>query len=122
MLRLIDLAVARGARTLYRNVSLIAPPGERIGLIGANGSGKSTLFAAILGELGGRRPERSRHLRLERIAHVAQDIEATDETAIAYVLGGHAPLTAARAELVAAEAQHDSMRLGTRARRAGGSE
>ncbi len=48
MLRLIDLALARGARTLYRNVSLIAPPGERIGLIGANGSGKSTLFAAIL--------------------------------------------------------------------------
>ena len=38
-------------------------------------------------------------------------IEATDETDIAYVLGGHAPLTAARAELVAAEAQHDSMRL-----------
>ena len=62
MLRLIDLAVARGARTLYRNVSLIAPPGERIGLIGANGSGKSTLFAAILGELRST-AERSRHLR-----------------------------------------------------------
>ncbi|MEO8186611.1 MAG: ATP-binding cassette domain-containing protein [Burkholderiaceae bacterium] len=110
MLRLIDLAVARGARTLYRNVSLIAPAGERIGLIGANGSGKSTLFAAILGELavdGGAIEAPS----LERIAHVAQDIEATDETAIAYVLGGHAPLTAARAELVASEAQHDSMQL-----------
>ena len=37
MLRLIDVAIARGARTLYRNVSLIAPPGERIGLVGANG-------------------------------------------------------------------------------------
>jgi len=38
MLRLIDLAAARGVRTLYKNVSLIAPPGERIGLTGANGS------------------------------------------------------------------------------------
>ncbi len=110
MLRLIDLAVARGARTLYRNVSLIAPPGERIGLIGANGSGKSTLFAAILGELGvdaGMIESPSP----ERIAHVAQDIEASELPAIAYVLIGHAPLAAARAELQAAEAQHDPMRL-----------
>jgi ATP-binding cassette subfamily F protein 3 len=110
MLRLIDLALARGVNVLYKNVSLIAPPGERIGLVGANGCGKSTLFAAILGELS---PE---HGELEkpppaRIAHVAQDIEATDETALDYVLGGHAPLTAARAELAAAEAQHDEMRL-----------
>jgi ATP-binding cassette subfamily F protein 3 len=110
MLRLLDLALARGVNVLYKNVSLIAPPGERIGLVGANGCGKSTLFAAILGELT---PE---HGELEtppaaRIAHVAQDIEATDETALDYVLGGHAPLTAARAELAAAEAQHDEMRL-----------
>ena len=110
MLRLLDLAVARGARTLYRNVSLIAPPGERIGLIGANGSGKSTLFAAILGELaidGGAIEAPA----LGRIGHVAQDIEATEETAIAYVLGGHTPLTAARAELAAAESHDDPMRL-----------
>ena len=110
MLRLIDLAVARGARTLYRSVSLIAPPGERVGLIGANGSGKSTLFAAILGELGVdagviEAPPG------ERIAHVAQDIDASEQPAIDYVLEGHAPLMAARAELVAAEAQSDAMRL-----------
>ena len=79
MLRLIDLAVARGARTLYRNVSLIAPPGERIGLIGANGSGKSSLFTAILGDLA----VDSGAIEappLERIAHVAQDIEASEES------------------------------------------
>ncbi len=110
MLRLIDVAVARGARTLYRGVSLIAPPGERIGLVGANGSGKSTLFAAILGELGIdagtiEAPPPA------RIAHVAQDIDAVDQPALDYVLGGHAPLTAARAELGQAEMQHDEMRL-----------
>ena len=120
MLRLIDLAVARGARTLYRNVSLIAPPGERIGLIGANGSGKSSLFTAILGDLA----VDSGAIEappLERIAHVAQDIEASEESAIAYVLGGHAPLIAARTELAAAEAQHDPMRL-AHAHAAGGTE
>ncbi len=110
MLRLIDLAVARGARTLYRNVSLIAPPGERVGLIGANGSGKTTLFAAILGDLGVdagtiEAPPRA------RVAHVAQDIDASEQPAIDYVLEGYAPLVFARAELAAAETHPDPMQL-----------
>jgi ATP-binding cassette subfamily F protein 3 len=110
MLRLIDVAIARGARTLYRDVSLIAPPGERVGLVGANGSGKSSLFAAILGELsidaGALEAPPA-----ARIAHVAQDIEGAELAAIDYVLAGHAPLTAARAELAAAEQSHDDLQL-----------
>jgi ATP-binding cassette subfamily F protein 3 len=110
MLRLIDLAGARGVRILYKNVSLIAPPGERIGLTGANGSGKSTLFSLLLGELA---PESG---RIEapapaRIAHVAQEIEAGRESALDYALAGHAPLLAARAGLVQAEASHDDLQL-----------
>jgi ATP-binding cassette subfamily F protein 3 len=110
MLRLQNLALGRGARILYRNVSLIAPLGERIGLVGPNGCGKSSLFAAILGELAveGGAIEAP---RAERIAHVAQDIEAGELSAIDYVLAGHAPLVAARAELAATEAEHDDMRL-----------
>ncbi|MEW5879868.1 MAG: ATP-binding cassette domain-containing protein [Pseudomonadota bacterium] len=110
MLRLTDLALARGARILYRNVSLIAPPGERIGLVGANGSGKSSLFAAILGELA---PEAGKleAPKPERIAHVAQDIDAAGESALDYVLAGHAPLTAARSELQQALAGHDDLAL-----------
>ncbi|MEG1970972.1 MAG: ATP-binding cassette domain-containing protein [Burkholderiaceae bacterium] len=110
MLRLQDLTLARGARKLYSKVTVLAPHGERIGLVGANGSGKSTLFAAILGELS---PDAG---DLEtpppaRIAHVAQDIEVTDDSALDYVLAGHAPLMAARAALVQAEAGHDEMAL-----------
>jgi ATP-binding cassette subfamily F protein 3 len=110
MLRLTGFALARGARVLYRDVSLIAAPGERIGLVGANGSGKSSLFAAILGNLA---PEAGgvEAPAPQRIAHVAQDIEATDETAIDYVLAGHAPLTAARAQLRVALAGHDDLAL-----------
>jgi ATP-binding cassette subfamily F protein 3 len=110
MLRLIDVAVARGARTLYKGVSVIARPGERIGLVGANGCGKSSLFAAILGELGVEAGSIEAP-KPERIAHVAQDIEVGDQQALDFVLAGHAPLTAARTELAAAEASHDEMRL-----------
>jgi len=110
MLRLIDLAAARGVRILYKNVSLVAPPGERIGLTGANGSGKSTLFALLLGEL----PAEAGRFEApppDRIAHVAQDIDAGGESALDYVLAGHAPLVAARAELAEAEGAHDDLRL-----------
>jgi len=106
MLRLIDLSAARGVRTLYRGVSLTASDGERIGLTGANGSGKSTLFALILGELA---PESGQVEAppFARIAHVAQDIDATEDSALDYVLAGHAPLMAARAALLAAESADD---------------
>jgi ATP-binding cassette, subfamily F, member 3 len=110
MLRLLDIALARGIRVLYKNVSLIARPGERIGLVGANGCGKSTLFAAILGDLALEAGSMERP-KLERIAHVAQDIEAPDESALDYVLAGHAPLMAARTELAQADAGHDEMAL-----------
>ena len=46
-----------------------------------------------------------------RIAHVAQDIEASEAPAIDYVLAGHAPLMAARAELAAAESSGDDLLL-----------
>jgi len=110
MLRLIDVALARGPETLYRGVLLTAAPGERIGLVGANGCGKSTLFAAVLGDLSTEQGEIEAPPPA-RIAHVAQDIDAVDESALDYVLGGHAPLMAARASLAAAEAAHDDLEL-----------
>ncbi|HUN93027.1 MAG TPA: ATP-binding cassette domain-containing protein [Burkholderiaceae bacterium] len=110
MLRLLGLTLARGARVLYRDVNLTAPDGERIGLVGANGCGKSTLFAAILGELGAEAGDIETP-PLERIAHVAQDIDAVDEPAIDYVVGGHAPLVAARAALDTAQAGTDELAL-----------
>lgn len=107
MLRLQDVTLMRGVRVLYSHATLLATPGERIGLVGNNGCGKSSLIAAILGEAA---IESGDIVAPEpgHIGHVAQDIDAVDAVAIDWVLEGHAPLMAARAEL---EAAQDDMAL-----------
>lgn len=110
MLRLSNLSLARGARLLYRDVSLSAAPAERIGLIGANGCGKSSLFAAILGELSVEGGEIEAPRR-ERIAHVAQDIDTSASSALEYVLEGHPPLRLARMSLQQAEKEGDDLQI-----------
>jgi len=47
MIRLQQLSLMRGTKSLFEAVDLTLNPGEKIGLIGANGSGKSTLFAML---------------------------------------------------------------------------
>jgi branched-chain amino acid transport system ATP-binding protein len=56
-LRLDKLSVARGGRTVVREVSLDIPAGEVTALLGPNGAGKSSLVLAVAGVLrptGGR--------------------------------------------------------------------
>jgi ATP-binding cassette subfamily F protein uup len=40
-----------GEREVFRGVSLIVQPGERLGIVGPNGAGKTTLLRTLLGEL-----------------------------------------------------------------------
>ncbi|HEX4583609.1 MAG TPA: ATP-binding cassette domain-containing protein [Burkholderiaceae bacterium] len=101
MLRLSGLRLDRGPRTLYRDVTVTASDGERVGLVGANGSGKSSLLGAILGRV----PIDSGSIDApppDRIGWIDQDIESTAERAIDFVMSGHAPLTKARDDLQAA--------------------
>jgi macrolide transport system ATP-binding/permease protein len=46
-----DLGAVYGSRRVLDGVTLIASPGQRIGLIGENGVGKSTLLRLLAGEL-----------------------------------------------------------------------
>ena len=108
MLRLTRISIVRGTRTLYDNVILVASDGERIALVGENGSGKSSLFAAILGELT---PEAGTIDVPELVSEVAQSVEETALPALEYVLEGHAPLMAAKAEDAAAQTSGDDMRI-----------
>ena len=98
MLRLQDVSLMRGVRVLYSHATLLANPGERIGLVGENGCGKSSLLAAILGEIPIEAGEISAP-DFQHIGHVAQDIDTVDEVAIDWVLSGHAPLVAAKKAL-----------------------
>ena len=109
MLRLNDVSIGRGTRILYEHATAVADMSDRVGLVGENGCGKSSLFAAILGELS---PEAGfiDAPPQDRIAHVAQTVVETDEKALDYVLSGHAPLVAAKAELAAAQTSGDAMR------------
>ncbi len=51
MLRLDDVTVTAGARTLLERGDLHVHPGDRVGLVGRNGVGKTTLLRVMLGEL-----------------------------------------------------------------------
>ena len=110
MLRLLNLALARGTRVLYRHATLTASQGERIGLVGPNGCGKSTLFAAVLGDLSPEDGDIETPPK-DRIAHIAQSFVAEDMPTLDFILSGHAPLMAARAALTEAEKSGDDMKL-----------
>ena len=96
---------------LYRDVTLQCRPRRAYRPVGANGCGKSSLLAAVLGHCRLDQAGAIEAPRPERIAHVAQDIDADASTALEYVLEGHAALTQARAALARAEAGHDDLEL-----------
>lgn len=51
MLKVTDLSIQFGGRTLFKNVNLNFNKNECYGIIGANGAGKSTFLRIITGEL-----------------------------------------------------------------------
>lgn len=88
-----QLALQRGIQPLIENADLTLHDRTKAGVVGANGSGKSSLFKLLLGELT---PERGT-VELsggQRIAHMAQEVEALDRALVEHVLDGHTELRA----------------------------
>ena len=111
MIRLSQVTLRRGAKTLLEGADVSLNPGDRIGLIGANGSGKSSLFALLRGELHADQGEVDYPARW-RVAYVAQETPALERSALDYAIDGDTTLRKLEASLVAAETADDGHRIG----------
>jgi ATP-binding cassette subfamily F protein 3 len=111
MIRLSQVTLRRGTKTLLEGADAALNPGDRIGLIGANGSGKSSLFALLRDELHADKGEVD-FPRQWRVAHVAQETPALDRAALEYAIDGDTALRKLEAELAQAESANDGHRIG----------
>ncbi|GGE66507.1 ABC transporter ATP-binding protein [Streptosporangium jomthongense] len=106
MLTITDLSLQRGGVWLLDSVTLTVQTGQRVAIVGANGAGKSSLFQLLLGQLA---PEQG-SVSLPggcRIAHMAQEVEATGRSARDFVLDGDPDLRRLEQELQKAESRGD---------------
>ena len=110
MITLKNVTLRRGAKVLLDNASFTLNPGEMVGLVGRNGAGKSTLFGLLNGSLHEDAGEYSIPKQW-RMAQVAQDMPETSQSATEFVIEGDSLLLAAQAEVAAAEASDDGMRM-----------
>jgi ATP-binding cassette subfamily F protein 3 len=110
MITLKNVTLRRGAKVLLDGASVTINPGEKASLVGRNGAGKSTLFGLLNGTLHEDGGDCSIPAQW-RMAQVAQDMPETDQSATAFVVEGDTALLAAQAEVDAAEASEDGMRM-----------
>ena len=110
MIILKNVTLRRGSKVLLDKTSVTLNPGEKVGLVGRNGAGKSSLFAVLNGTLHEDGGEFSIPTQW-RMSQVAQDMPETEQSATDFVVEGDTSLLAARAEVAAAEASDDGMRM-----------
>jgi ATP-binding cassette, subfamily F, member 3 len=110
MLSARDLTLRRGSEPLFEQVNFTVFRGNKVGLTGANGVGKSSLFAAIRGEL---QPDRGDIVVPNglKIAHVEQEVEASERAAIEFVLDGDTELRRVMAAIAQAERRDAALEL-----------
>jgi ATP-binding cassette subfamily F protein 3 len=105
-----EISLRRGPKLLLEDASLLVHSGQRLGVIGANGAGKTSLFRLILGELHADKGDISLPGKL-RIAHMAQEVVATQRSALDYVLDGDVMLREVQKRIADAEADDNHDRL-----------
>lgn len=111
MLNFNDVAIRRGPRLLFSGATFGLFRGEKVGITGENGSGKSSLIELVRGELHADVGTFEMPSNLQ-IAHVSQELLATDQQAIEFVLDGDAELRAIERRIADAEAKDHGEKLG----------
>jgi ATP-binding cassette, subfamily F, member 3 len=111
MLNFTDVTIRRGPRVLFSGATFGLFRGEKVGITGENGSGKSSLLALVRGEL---QPDAGAFEMPSNlaIAHVSQELVATAQPALEFVLDGDAELRAIERSIADAEARDDGLKLG----------
>lgn len=89
MIQLEQVQLRQGGRILFDQATFQLHPGWKIGLTGVNGAGKSSLFAALQGTLAIDQGSLQRPSQWT-VAHMAQEIEASDISALDFVCAGDA--------------------------------
>jgi len=87
MIEFTQVALQRGTNFLLEKANLRIHDGQKLALIGPNGAGKSSLFALLNGELTVDAGELSMPAKW-RIAHMKQEVEASDRSALDYAMDG----------------------------------
>lgn len=110
MISVRNVTLRRGVNVVLDRASVTFTPGEKIGLVGRNGAGKSSFFGLLNGTLH----EDSGEFSIPaawKMGQVAQDMPETEQSATDFVVEGDTGLLAAQAEVDAAEASDDGMRM-----------
>ncbi|MCH8530041.1 MAG: ATP-binding cassette domain-containing protein [Saccharospirillum sp.] len=110
MIKLTNVSLQRGGKPLLNEASATLYTGEKVAVIGANGSGKSTLFQVLQSEMTVDAGSVSLPSQW-RIAHMAQEIDAVDRTALDFVLDGDTDLRQMERELAEARSAGDDHRM-----------
>ncbi|CAE6888642.1 ABC-F family ATP-binding cassette domain-containing protein [Paraburkholderia domus] len=110
MISVRNVTLRRGVNVVLDNASVTFTPGEKIGLVGRNGAGKSSFFGLLNGTLHEDGGEFSIPAAW-RMGQVAQEMPETEQSATDFVIEGDTVLLAAQAEVTAAEASDDGMRM-----------
>src|ERR1700709_1460701 len=110
MISVRNVTLRRGVNVVLDGASVTFTPGEKIGLVGRNGAANSSFFALL---------NRTRHEHggefsipaAWKMGQVAQEMPETEQNATDFVIEGDTVMLAAQAEVAAAEASDDGMRM-----------
>ena len=110
MIYLRQVSLHRGTKLLLDEANLALFDRQKVGIVGPNGAGKSSLFQCFLGNIATDHGEVDIPNRC-RLAHLEQELPACEDSAIDYALLGDREYAKLQAELNAAEASGDGLKI-----------